>query len=1772
MAPLVSQFCSHCFMILVMIFIKVCGSFKFDGSSTSFGKFSQWTPCHNGTIEFEFRTNVSNALLFYIDSGDKQKNPDYFELKLIDGLMHLRFKLNREIDMVSSAMGNLNDNEWHLVKLMRVGRQTTLVVDKATIMKEHQNFDIEYKTFGDSVDNYVYIGGLPNIFNTQLEKLAQPHVKYEPRLRGSVRNLFYSNCGKEMTKPDLLDSQGLVLADDQCIRNNPCLNGGICVTRDRGMQCDCSATEFTGEFCQIEIQPLEVMFQGSQYLTYNLKKHGDPIFSSNDQLLMYFKTTQPDGLLFYTGENADHMTVFLKNGAVHVTMNLGSGSFNEVADMNGYKLDDGQWHLLQVSRKSREVSVDVDGSQRLMGMTQGTFTMLSSHVIYLGGSPNTDSLAGSDIRANFRGCMKKVVYKADSLSLDIIELANRGHEFIVAAGDIVYGQCQEVIDSQPVTFLTPESFIALPRWDVKNQNGSISFQFRTSESDGLLLYNSAEYGSNNLDFIAMEIIDGDFYLVLALGTGVIKEKVSRTKINDGMPHVVVFQYRGKTGYISVDSHEYEYVTPGMGKELDLQDMMYIGGLNFHRYNAYRLPKEVWSGILKQGYVGCMQDLKINNNKVDLMMVARKQQQKDVRNECRKLSDQCSEQVCMHRGSCVEGWNRYICDCRGTSYTGVNCEHAATTLSFDQSQYVMVTLPQETSTEAEDISLRFRTSQANGLLLMTHALMPGDSIELFLERGACKLTVTLGQRSKTLSVGHNLNDNAWHTAYIKRRGQAVWFWVDALRHVTDNIPLIAITLHVKQIVVGSMGPLLSGPAAFPSEEGVQGDMPVRTRDMPLRTRDLPLRTRDLPLRTHNFFVGDMQQFIYNGNQFFDMAKEKSVESIEVTARFDPGGSLIQDAVTFESQESYVTLPHHLLQSHTPHFSLSFKFKTRQNSGLILYSGLNGPDFLAMEIDDGYLYYIYDMGGGSKRVHVNTPEPLNDNNWHDVSLFRPQMDQQQIRVDSNPSTVEDMKGYSARHFDLKGPLYIGGLVKTRFNTLSTKISSRYGFLGCMAALDINSQRIDILDAANFVESSGSHTVTRGCTSSEVTCHSKSCENGGQCEQQWNFFVCNCDMTSFVGPHCTDESIAYKIGLNNGLIVFEYPGNSRPSTKSDYLALGITTIQDRAMILRIDSADTQDFIEMELVSGNIFMVYNMGQESIPLVAMDTKVNDGKYHVIKFVRSGENASLQVDREQAFKNPAGHKMTVFNSQARIMLGGRRESTGNISLPFHGTIYGVVFNGIRVLDQLKHGDLRVRKEGDVTLVQRQEQVRTPPQHVELPGVDIEGERGVQSTQGMKMKGILTSQRKRRSERQDNVARQRKNREKTSDMNEYYRYYYQKPNLVQTKIDIKYRKPNISNEIPKKSVEQSAPAPAMHTYPVIDNSAQYSVTNLPQGTPIPSIGPLLKSKHGIGRNIVDHTIGGKIEAIFSSGFPVDNDGTDFTGSGHPSVRLTTIPTRRFSKCKHLRKGKGMKGGKKKKFKFCNMRSIHTNAKPVTTSEMTKVQVGSFSRSPLAVDNRKVGKIVWGNKPHKKQNADQHSSSRKHSQLTTPRQAVTDDIIISGDGLECIDDDEDECITNNAGSEDDIITPSITITRLSTPKPNPVENNVNNTNNCKDCPQGTQIFPNTSGNTTDMNPVSPSVDGKTTKKNGPNAERSSNDTGHLNIFLIIGIVAGVLVAFIILAVALYRFRSRDEGTYRVDESQNFANLEAKKQQSNGGSVASVGNGKAGGKKRDVKEWYV
>ena len=52
----------------------------------------------------------------------------------------------------------------------------------------------------------------------------------------------------------------------------------------------------------------------------------------------------------------------------------------------------------------------------------------------------------------------------------------------------------------------------------------------------------------------------------------------------------------------------------------------------------------------------------------------------------------------------------------------------------------------------------------------------------------------------------------------------------------------------------------------------------------------------------------------------------------------------------------------------------------------------------------------------------------------------------------------------------------------------------------------------------------------------------------------------------------------------------------------------------------------MELEIVEGNIFMVYNIGSHDLPLGEIGTKVNDNNYHVVRFIRSGGNATLQLD------------------------------------------------------------------------------------------------------------------------------------------------------------------------------------------------------------------------------------------------------------------------------------------------------------------------------------------------------------------------------------------------------------------------------------------------------------------------------------------------------------------------------------------------------------------
>ncbi|XP_074662248.1 neurexin-1-like [Tubulanus polymorphus] len=295
--------------------------------------------------------------------------------------------------------------------------------------------------------------------------------------------------------------------------------------------------------------------------------------------------------------------------------------------------------------------------------------MLSSNVMTVGGSVNTAGLPGATVRNNFKGCLKKVMYTADSLQFDITMLAEKKHDLIQTHGDIQFNTCVEQIIAQPITFTTPESYIKLTPWEA-SYSGTIEFRFRTNEPNCLLMYNS---GAESLsDFFAMEILDGYLFVILDLGSGTVKVKASKGIVNNGMSHHIHLSHSGRRGTVLVDGDEVIYRTKGNNDRLDLGGYMFVGGVD-DKSEAYTIPHSVWAAVLKNGYVGCIEDLVINGDKVDLALHARQQNVNAVVEYCRSMEPQCQSKTCKNKGVCAEGWNRFICDCSLTAYTGEACE-------------------------------------------------------------------------------------------------------------------------------------------------------------------------------------------------------------------------------------------------------------------------------------------------------------------------------------------------------------------------------------------------------------------------------------------------------------------------------------------------------------------------------------------------------------------------------------------------------------------------------------------------------------------------------------------------------------------------------------------------------------------------------------------------------------------------------------------------------------------------------------------------------------------------------------------------------------------------------------------------------------------------------------------------------------------------------------------------------------------------------------------
>ncbi|KAM4014178.1 neurexin 3 isoform 12-T12 [Anomaloglossus baeobatrachus] len=205
---------------------------------------------------------------------------------------------------------------------------------------------------------------------------------------------------------------------------------------------------------------------------------------------------------------------------------------------------------------------------------------------------------------------------------------------------------------------------------------------------------------------------------------------------------------------------------------------------------------------------------------------------------------------------------------------------------------------------------------------------------------------------------------------------------------------------------------------------------------------------------------------------------------------------------------------------------------------------------------------------------------------------------------------------------------------------------------------------------------------------------------------------------GGHAGATYIFGKIG---GLILYTWPHNDRPSTRTDRLAVGFSTTVKDGILVRIDSAaGLMDFLQMHIEQGKVGVTFNIGLMDISIREDSTLVNDGQYHVVKYTRNGGNATLQVDTRPvneyypggntelhqkpklSYKLPRnpddgqqdkGRPLTIFNTQAQIAIGGNDRGR-----PFQGQLSGIYYNGLKVLNMAAEHNPHINISGSVRLV------------------------------------------------------------------------------------------------------------------------------------------------------------------------------------------------------------------------------------------------------------------------------------------------------------------------------------------------------------------------------------------------------------------------------------------------------------------------------------------
>uniref|UniRef100_A0A8C3NXE9 Protein crumbs homolog 2 n=1 Tax=Cyanoderma ruficeps TaxID=181631 RepID=A0A8C3NXE9_9PASS len=610
-----------------------------------------------------------------------------------------------------------------------------------------------------------------------------------------------------------------------------CQNGALCIPTYRaeshGHLCQCQPG-FYDATCST---PTTFSFVSGGYLLMELPEDSESGRGAGAaNVSLRFRTTLPSALLFYRGHEAEYLFLELLDGVLHAELKREGVGYPLF--LKGLRVDDGQWHKVEVAVHSKVQLKLWHGSCEAGVCLQSSpvppVTALAPRAflnLYLGGTEDPMANNTRSQRA-FVGCLQDLQVDAEAVLPADLPLGEPSParpgcartEWCLSQPCLHGGLCVDLwatfrcdcprpyegpacsYEHPAATFglENSTSFASFTLSDSLGADFNLSFLVRSRKPGGLLL----QLCNGTGPCLTLYLRDGQ----LAIETSPTDTVTLPGSLVDGRRHLVALSFQGgSVGALQSDTFLELGQLPAQA--LGAGSEVFVGG----HPDPHRA--ELWGGYFK----GCLQDIQLNSHQIQFFQVENnslpeelnRTQTGNLVNGCIS-DDTCKSEPCQNGGRCIVTWNDFHCSCPA-NFTGKFCEEKvwcesdpcpeATTCMDVVAGYVClanatfnshaaIEFATNTSVTRTLSSLRvdFRTRDEDAVLL--RAVEEVDSLQVAIKNSSLLVDIRSGNSIEGVRFlsPQPITDGAWHSVSVSMEDPAALSSRWLLRLDSANVTL------------------------------------------------------------------------------------------------------------------------------------------------------------------------------------------------------------------------------------------------------------------------------------------------------------------------------------------------------------------------------------------------------------------------------------------------------------------------------------------------------------------------------------------------------------------------------------------------------------------------------------------------------------------------------------------------------------------------------------------------------------------------------------------------------------------------------------------------------------------------------------------------------------------------------------------------------------------------------------------------------------------------